>query len=587
MFLLKNLNNILGNKVSKQQTQAEFITFDGESLFYREWKDTTWNNKVVILLHRGHEHSKRLEDIAQHPRLAGYKIYSYDYRGHGYSKAAATYEFMNLVRDLDGFVNFICLQNNISQEQVFIVANSVAGVVTATWIHDYAPKIAGVALVAPAFRIKLYFPFAKQLLSLVLKLKPTFNIKSYVKAKFLTRDVAEQQKYNADSLITPDIPAKQLVTLLNTAQRVVSDASLTSIPTLVLSAQKDVVVNAKVQGDYYANLTTKHKKFVALKDSYHAILYDLDKDNALAEIFSFMDGCFTLEKKEYLAEKITITENEKARILYGSTSFINQISFLLQKKLMSGLGFLSDGMSIGLKYGFDSGVTLDHVYENKAKGKTLMGKMIDRGYLNSIGWQGIRQRKAHTEKLLSAAIDNLVAEGKTVNILDIAGGPARYLIEIAKQYPQVNIIVHDYQIQNIEQGRALANTYQLTNIHYQQADAFAKETYQTLDFTPNIVIVSGIFELFSDNELINNAISGVASVIENGAYLLYTGQPWHPQLEQIANVLGNHRQENWVMRRRSQYELDLLFANANFSKQTMLIDNWGIFTVSLAKFHQQ
>lgn len=587
MFLLKNLNNILGNKVSKQQTQAEFITFDGESLFYREWKDTTWNNKVVILLHRGHEHSKRLEDIAQHPRLAGYKVYSYDYRGHGYSKAAATDEFMNLVRDLDGFVNFICLQNNISQEHVFIVANSVAGVVTATWIHDYAPKIAGVALVAPAFRIKLYFPFAKQLLSLVLKLKPTFNIKSYVKAKFLTRDVAEQQKYNADSLITPDIPAKQLVTLLNTAQRVVSDANLTSIPTLVLSAQKDVVVNAKVQGDYYANLTTKHKKFVALKDSYHAILYDLDKDNALAEIFSFMDGCFTLEKKEYLAEKITITENEKARILYGSTSFVNQVSFLLQKKLMSGLGFLSDGMSIGLKYGFDSGVTLDHVYENKAKGKTLMGKLIDRGYLNSIGWQGIRQRKVHTEKLLSAAIDNLVAEGKTVNILDIAGGPARYLIEIAKQYPQVNVVVHDYQIQNIEQGRALANTHQLTNIHYQQADAFAKETYQTLDFTPNIVIVSGIFELFSDNELINNAISEIASVIENGAYLLYTGQPWHPQLEQIANVLGNHRQENWVMRRRSQYELDLLFANANFSKQTMLIDNWGIFTVSLAKFHQQ
>ncbi len=97
-------------------------------------------------------------------------------------------------------------------------------------------------------------------------------------------------------------------------------------------------------------------------------------------------------------------------------------------------------------------------------------------------------------------------------------------------------------------------------------------------------MVSGLFELFSDNHLLDIAISGIASVMTNGGYVLYTGQPWHPQLEQIAKVLGNHRQENWVMRRRSQYELDKLFSNAGINKTAMLIDNWGIFTVSLAKY---
>ncbi len=37
------------------------------------------------------------------------------------------------------------------------------------------------------------------------------------------------------------------------------------------------------------------------------------------------------------------------------------------------------------------------------------------------------------------------------------------------------------------------------------------------------------------------------------------------------------------MRRRSQYELDFLFEKANFEKEDMLIDNWGIFTVSSSK----
>lgn len=570
--------------MSKIEENSEFTSFDEEKIFYRKYCEETWNKKVVIVLHRGHEHSKRLEDIINDKKLEGYKVYSYDYRGHGYTKAKATYEFMNLIRDLNSFVNFICQENNIKQEQIFIIANSVAGVVASTWIHDYAPKIAGVALVAPAFKIKLYFPFAKEFLNLAIKFKKDLNIKSYVKAKFLTKDVLEQEKYNADELITPDIPAKQLVTLLDTAKRVVDDASLISCPTLVLSAQKDYVVDAKIQGDYFSKLSSKTKKFVPLKNSYHGVLYDLDKSLALDEIFNFMEKCFTLKKRDYLAKKIRITEDEKSKILYGSESFINTSSYFFQKKLMHKLGFLSEGISVGLKYGFDSGVTLDYVYENEAKGKSFIGKAIDRNYLESIGWKGIRQRKVNMEKLLTSKIESLLKENKEIKILDIAGGPARYLIEIAKEYPQVNILVQDYQIQNIEKGRELASKENLENIKYKQADAFDKKTYENLDFTPNIVIVSGVFELFSDNSLINKAIVGISTIIENKGYLLYTGQPWHPQLEQIANVLGNHQQEKWVMRRRSQYEIDTLFKKASFKKENMLIDDWGIFTVSSSQF---
>ncbi len=570
--------------MSKLEKNSEFISFDKEKIFYREYSDEMWNKKVVIVLHRGHEHSKRLEDIINDKRLKGYKVYSYDYRGHGYTKTKATYEFMNLVRDLNAFVNFICKKDKIKQKQIFIIANSVAGVVASTWIHDYAPKISGVALVAPAFKIKLYFPFAKELLDLAIKFKKDLNIKSYVKAKFLTKDILEQQKYNADELITPDIPARQLVTLLDTTKRVVNDANLISIPTLILSAQKDYIVDDKIQGDYFSKLSSKTKKFVPLKNSYHGVLYDFDRDIALDEIFNFMEKCFSLKRKDYLAKKIRITEDEKSKILYGSTSFTNRILYFIQKKLMLNLGFLSEGISIGLKYGFDSGVTLDYVYENKAKGKTFIGKAIDRNYLNSIGWKGIRQRKMNMKKLLVSKIGTLLKENKEVKILDIAGGPARYLIEIAKEYPQVSILVQDYQIQNIKKGKELASKGNLENIKYRQADAFDKNTYKQLEFTPNIVIISGVFELFSDNHLINRAIKGICSIIENSGYLLYTGQPWHPQLEQIANVLGNHKKEKWVMRRRSQYELDTLFEKANFKKESMLIDNWGIFTVSSSKF---
>ena len=581
-------------------TQDTFTTFDNNKLFYRTWEhEVEPNGKIVILLHRGHEHSERLESVAQNKAFEGYKIYSYDNRGHGHTEVAPAYEFMDLVRDLDAFVAFVCDKEGKREEDVFVVANSVAGVVATTWVHDFAPNIKGMALIAPAFKIKLYFPFAKAFLKLAILAKPKLNIKSYVKSKFLTHDVVEQERYNSDKLITPNIPARQLTTLLDTAERVVADSALISTPTLVLSATKDYVVDSTVQGDFFANLSSSKKRFVPLEEFYHGVLYETEHQKAIDEISTFMEKCFSSESEASTLNKarlkpsfphlpiekhIDFTQRECDKIAYGSLPLYKEALYAMQRFSIDKLGFLSKGMSIGKEYGFDSGVTLDHVYSNKAEGKFGVGKLIDRNYLDSIGWRGIRQRKVNMMASVQKKIDILEKANKKVVILDIAGGPARYLVEIAKENSNVEVHVRDYQEQNVEQGRALAKEMGVENISYEVCDAFDLASYEGVDFTPNIVIVSGVFELFSDNELIGTAMRGVAKLIEKEGYLLYTGQPWHPQLEMIANVLGNHQQSKWIMRRRSQYELDGLFREHGFVKEQMLVDNWGIFTVSSAQF---
>lgn len=562
-----------------------FRSFDKAELFYREWEPTQEaNGKVVLLLHRGHEHSERLDSIARSSIFAGYKVFSYDNRGHGYTKEGAAYEFMNLVRDLDAFARFVCEKEHIKHEAIFVVANSVAGVVASTWVHDFSPKIAGMALVAPAFKIKLYVPLAKPALALMLHFKEELNIKSYVKAKFLTHNGEEQERYNTDPLITPNIPAKQLVTLLDTAQRVVEDASLMVTPTLVLSATADYVVDSSVQKVFYDGLSSPLKRFVALEGFYHGVLYEQNAQVALDAIGAFMREAFAAPHVSLKEHLIKITQLEKETIAKGEMPFLQNCSFAFQRFMLHRFGGLSEGMSIGLRYGFDSGVTLDYIYKNRPSGKGALGQMIDKNYLNSIGWKGIRQRKVNAIATIREKIERLRAQGEKVRILDIAGGPARYLIELAREYPDIEVLVRDYQEQNIEQGKALAEEFSLKNINYEQADAFDKQTYENRTYQPNIVIISGVFELFEDNALIQNAIDGVTSMMPKGSFLVYTGQPWHPQLEQIAYVLGNHQQKQWIMRRRSQYELDTIFAQSGFEKNSMKIDDWGIFTVSVATF---
>ena len=52
----------------------------------------------------------------------------------------------------------------------------------------------------------------------------------------------------------------------------------------------------------------------------------------------------------------------------------------------------------------------------------------------------------------------------------------------------------------------------------------------------------------------------------------------------IARALTSHRDgQPWVMRRRSQAEMDQLVEAAGFRKLEQRIDEWGIFSVSLAR----
>ena len=101
---------------------------------------------------------------------------------------------------------------------------------------------------------------------------------------------------------------------------------------------------------------------------------------------------------------------------------------------------------------------------------------------------------------------------------------------------------------------------------------------------PTLGVVSGLYELFPDNAMVRGSLAGLAAAIPAGGYLVYTGQPWHPQLELIARALTSHRQgQAWIMRRRTQAEMDQLVEAAGFRKLEQRIDEFGIFTVSLAE----
>jgi hypothetical protein len=251
------------------------------------------------------------------------------------------------------------------------------------------------------------------------------------------------------------------------------------------------------------------------------------------------------------------------------------------------LGKLSKGLTLGVKTGFDSGSTLDYVYQNQAQGCGWLGRMMDRTYLDSIGWRGIRIRKQHLEALLKQAVGRVQAAGQAVRIVDIAAGHGRYILDAlqALSLPSYQAQLRDYSPLNVTQGRALiAEKGMADHVRFDEGNAFDQASLSALSPKPTVAVVSGLYELFPENHLLETSLAGLAQAIESGGYLVYTNQPWHPQLELIARGLTSHRDgKPWVMRRRTQLEMDQLVEAAGFQKIDQLIDEWGIFSVSLAQ----
>ncbi len=568
--------------------QGWFNTFDGLKLFYRYKKPKHKTRNSLLFLHRGHEHSGRIVDFADKISEDNYWCFAFDLRGHGQSEGTRAWakHFDVWVKDLNSFTGYINNRFNIRSQDSILVANSVGSVIAVSWILNYGPNLKGCILGAPAFSIKLYVPFALTFLKLACVFSDNLFVTSYVRSNLLTRDKQEAEKYDNDELITKKIGTNLLVTLFDTTKNCLNRLKDFETPVLVLSAEKDYIVNNKYHKVFINGISSTSKEHVLLTNYHHAIFHEIDQQKILLPCQKFLHQQFQ-DKITHLPAVIpkarphTVEEYKK---LIGKGSRVSQLYYAGFRWLFKKVGKFSDGIATGLQYGFDSGVSLDYVYRNQYAGSNYLGRVIDKAYLNSVGWKGIRTRKQNLKLALSGVLTLLNERGIEPVLLDIASGPGRYLFEIQseKQF-SIALMLNDSDSNSLECAKTLAEEFKAQNVSFSEHDAFRLGADTTNKLEPNVIIVSGLFELYGNNQQVHRAISNLYSILSNGGYLLYTGQPWHPQMELIGRLLNNRNGKRWIMRRRVQCEMDLLVESAGFSKLNTQTDNLGIFTVSCAQ----
>jgi SAM-dependent methyltransferase len=259
-----------------------------------------------------------------------------------------------------------------------------------------------------------------------------------------------------------------------------------------------------------------------------------------------------------------------------------RLRWQLLSALMRTVGRASAGIDLGYRHGFDSGVMLDYVYENRAHGRWGYGALVDRLYLDSIGWRGIRARKALLQAVLWQIIRTNRGYGRPTVLLDVAAGPGRYLQELAAELrdpDDLTIICRDLAPAGLEQGRRQAAARGLTCIRYEPGDACDPTSLAAVAPRPNVVVASGIYELL-DAERIRRSMAGIHAVLAPGGHFVFTTQVHHPQLELIANVLPNRNGEPWVMECHSLAEVEGYARQAGFGELVSQTETVGLFAVT-------
>lgn len=233
----------------------------------------------------------------------------------------------------------------------------------------------------------------------------------------------------------------------------------------------------------------------------------------------------------------------------------------------------------------DSGLNFDHMYKNKPKGITAVGKFVDRVLLNLPSVQATRARKDIIVKILQNEILNNAALQQKTRIVDIASGPARYLSDILNNHGQdsIEVLCIDRDRRSLNFGKTLA---QKKPMRFIRADIFRTNRLQRLSlrsrWLPNVAICSGLFEYLEDAG-VKKILNDIFQNLDDGGLLVFASQKDNPSKRLMARVCKTQNGSAWELFYRNPELFRTWLLNAGFRAAIVNVDRWGMYEICTAR----
>lgn len=246
---------------------------------------------AIVLVHGAAEHHGRYGHVVQALNEHGYQVWAGDLPGWGRSQG--------LKGHIDSFEEYLITikrwveraRSHLPEElPLYLLGHSMGGLAAVRFVERYgAQHLAGLILSSPCLQLKIEPPSWKVSLAGCLdQIWPTLRIANGITPGMVARDDVIRTQYKTDPLNYSKVSVRWFNELLRAMDAAWKERNQIQLPTLIMQAGADLLVNPAAVAEFAQGLTTPDKQYIEYPGFYHEIFNEAEREQVLSDLTEWL-----------------------------------------------------------------------------------------------------------------------------------------------------------------------------------------------------------------------------------------------------------------------------------------------------------
>lgn len=271
-----------------QHQERALTAADGTTIFVTDWRpeaaDATGGG--IVVMHGLGEHSGRYGHVTRFFNDLGLTVRTYDHRGHGRSGGPRgdVPDNDRILHDAKMVIDDFARQYAAPP---LLLGHSMGGLLAARFAVENRSPLRGLILSSPALAVTLSGT-QRILLKVMASAAPGYAIPNGLETRFLSHDQTVIDAYVKDPLVHGKISARLLNCMLASIDIAHSRAPTLNLPTLMVVAGDDHIVDARGSHAFFTRLSVGVGTMHAYPQLYHEIFNEIETRRIFEDIGNWL-----------------------------------------------------------------------------------------------------------------------------------------------------------------------------------------------------------------------------------------------------------------------------------------------------------
>lgn len=275
-------------------TLSTYTASDGENIAVQDWPlpDGLALRGMVIVVHGLGEHAGRHDALAKRLNSWGFAVRGYDQYGHGESGGGRGLlpTQTRLLDDLADIVDGTRLRMPAGAPLI-LLGHSLGGLVAARFVSQAIRPVEGLVMSSPALDPGLSM-LQKLLLATLPHVLPNLAVGNGLDPAFLSHDPQVVAAYRRDPRVHDRVSGRMGRFIADAAAATVASASTWTVPTLLLYAGDDRIVNSAGSRAFAAVAPANVVTTVPFDGMYHELFNEANPEPVYQALKQWLDARF-------------------------------------------------------------------------------------------------------------------------------------------------------------------------------------------------------------------------------------------------------------------------------------------------------